>query len=162
DRHLVAYVVPQALRTVSVPELRQFLGSRLPAYMVPSAFVTLDRLPLNPTGKLDRPKLPAPDGDARRSGVRVAPRDPIEQQLLQIWEKVLGIRTLGIHDNFFEVGGHSLLGVRLLAQIEKGFGRRLFVATLFRAPTIERMAEVLRQDGWTPTWPSLVPIRPGG
>jgi thioesterase domain-containing protein/acyl carrier protein len=90
------------------------------------------------------------------------PTDELELKLTKIWERVLGIRSIGINDNFFELGGHSLLAVRLFAQIEKAFGRNLPLATLFQAPTVNRLARMLREEGWPASWSSLVMIQGGG
>jgi amino acid adenylation domain-containing protein len=118
ETHLVAYLIPAGSSVPSVRELRRLLGERLPDYMVPSRFVLLDRLPLTPTGKVDRRALPAPDG--RRPVLDtpfVAPRTPVEEQVAGIWEGVLGLTRVGIHDNFFELGGHSLLATQMIARI---------------------------------------------
>lgn len=140
--------------------VRTELRARLPEYMVPSIIVVLERLPKTPNGKLDRKALPAPAHSAR--GATRAPRDPLEQQLARLWEKVLGINQVGIDDNFFDLGGHSLVAIRLFAAIEKAFGRKFPLATLFEAPTVERMAAIIRHEGWTPSWSCLVPIQPAG
>lgn len=144
-------------------ELRQFLKDKLPEYYLPANIVFLENLPLSPNGKVDREALPAPE--ETRSTVEkgfVAPQDELQVRLTKIWEKLLGVHPIGIHDNFFELGGHSLLAVRLFAQIEKLFGKNLPLATLFEAPTIEQIAALLRQQGWTPSWSSLVTLQPGG
>ncbi|WP_155968552.1 alpha/beta fold hydrolase [Kamptonema formosum] len=130
---------------------------------LPSAFVTLDALPVTLNNKIDRRALPAPEWEpaASESGF-TAPRDNLEIELQSIWERVLGVRPIGVTDNFFDLGGHSLLGVRLLAQIDKIFGKNLPLATLFGAPTIERLADVIRQKGWVAPSRSLVAIQAGG
>lgn len=92
----------------------------------------------------------------------IAPRDNLEMQLTEIWQEVLGIKVIGVRDNFFDLGGHSLLGVKLFAQIEKAFDKKLPLTTLFQAPTVEQLAKVLRHQGGTSPWYSLVPIQPGG
>jgi len=163
DRHLVAYVIPAQQPVPTIDELRDFLRERLPVYMVPSAFVTLDTMPLTPSGKVDRGKLPAP-GQKRPELERAftAPRDAQERQLAEIWERVLGVQPVGVQDNFFELGGHSLLAVRLSAQIEKAFGQELPLAALFQAPTIEQLASVLRQAGRPAPCSTLVAMRPTG
>ncbi len=163
EKRLVAYLVPAEEGAPSGTELRHFLRQKLPDYMVPAAFVVLEALPLTPNGKVDPRALPPPDGLlVERDGVRLAPRDPLEVQLTQIWENVLGIRPIGVRDSFFDVGGHSLLAVRLLAAIAKHTGKELPLATLFRAPTIEGLAGILRQEGWSAPWTALVPLQPGG
>ncbi len=163
DKRLVAYVVPNPEQATTVSELRSFLKQKLPDYMVPSAFVLLDALPLNPNGKVDRRALPAPDQVRQEpEETFVAPRDELELQLTKIWEKVLVTQPVGVRDNFFDLGGSSLLAVRLFAQIEKKFGKDLPLATLFQSPTIEQLASLLRQSGWSPSWSSLVTIQPSG
>ncbi len=143
-------------------EWRIFLKEFLPDYMVPARFVVLDELPLTPNGKIDRKQLPLP-ADTEISGDDfLAPRDSLELQLAKIWEKVLGKQPIGIRDNFFDLGGHSLLAVRLFMQIEQVFERSLPLAVLFQAPTIEQLATVLREQGWSSSWSSLVPLRAGG
>ncbi|NJK48665.1 amino acid adenylation domain-containing protein [Candidatus Gracilibacteria bacterium] len=143
-----------------IPKLRSFLQQTLPEYMVPSEFVMLSALPLTPNGKIDRFALPAPE-DGERSSF-VAPRDRLEWQLSQIWSEVLGIQSIGVRDNFFDLGGHSLLSVRLMAQIEQQFGKNLSLAMLFQHPTIEQLASLLRQQTDSLSWTPLVSIQPGG
>jgi amino acid adenylation domain-containing protein len=146
-----------------IPLLRSFLNAKLPEYMVPSAFVILEAFPLSPNGKVDRKALPAPDTAERTAASNfVAPRDSLEQKLVGIWEDVLGLETIGIRDNFFEIGGHSLLAVRLMAQIQKQFGRHLPLATLFQSPTIEHVASLLRQQPEMHVWSPVVPIQSAG
>ncbi|MFH0340608.1 MAG: amino acid adenylation domain-containing protein, partial [Chromatiales bacterium] len=143
ERRLAAYFVPNdASAPASAEELRSFLKDLLPDYMVPSAFVALDQMPLTPNGKLDRKALPVPDR-LRSDSAPVAPRTPLEQQLAAIFASVLKIDRVGIRDNFFDLGGHSFLVLRVLAEIEKACGRRLSVATLFQAPTVEEIGRIL-------------------
>jgi aspartate racemase len=163
QKHLVAYVVLNQKQTLTITDLRSFLQAKLPDHMLPSALVLLKALPLTPHGKVDRRALPAPDRvRPELEGTFVAPRTPVEERLAGIWAKVLGLEQVGIHDNFFELGGHSLLIVRLFAQIEKTFGKRLPLATLFQAPTVEQLASVIHQAGWSLPWCSLVAIQPSG
>jgi amino acid adenylation domain-containing protein len=146
-----------------VPALREYLGERLPEPLVPSAFVLLARLPLTPNGKVDRGALPAPEPARPELGqALVPPRDPLETQLVTLWEEILGIHPIGIRDSFFDLGGHSLLAVHLFARIERVCGKSLSPATLIQAPTIERLAEALRTQRESEPWPCLVPIRPAG
>src|SRR5207245_2599739 len=112
-------------------ELRTFLRKRLPEFMVPSAFVLLESMPMTPNGKLDRLHLPeatftSPDGSDDNALER--PADEIQSQLVKLWEELLGIRPIRIDENFFEIGGHSLMAVRMLYRIEQMFGKRLPVA----------------------------------
>ncbi|GAA0331149.1 hypothetical protein GCM10009087_46640 [Sphingomonas oligophenolica] len=144
---LVAYVVPSRDADRNARHLRDFLRQRLPAAMIPSAFLFLDHLPLTANHKLDRARLPAIDPAAiDREGRHVAPRDPIELQIAQIWQDLLGAREIGVTDSFFDVGGHSLLALRLLTRIEQRLERRVPLAALFEAPTIEHLANVVRRQ----------------
>jgi amino acid adenylation domain-containing protein len=144
ERRLVAYCVLTLNAKLNVAELRSHLSSKLPNYMLPSAFVALDALPMTPNGKVDRRVLPAPDHSrAELDSEYVAPRNQIEEQLVDIWCELLGIQRVGVHDNFFELGGHSLLAVRLFARIEKSFGRKLPLAMLFEGGTIHHIARML-------------------
>ena len=143
DRRLVAYIVPSAERpTVSL--LRRALAEKLPQYMIPSAVVLLDNMPLTATGKIDRRMLPDPR-TARPELDRpfVAPRTPIEVQLAQIWSEVLGLDHVGINDNFFDLGGHSLTAARVVTRAIKHFQLELPLAALFQAPTVADMALVI-------------------
>lgn len=161
DKQLVAYVIPTSNARLDSSELRRFLKQQLPDYMVPAAFVELQSLPMTPNGKVDRRGLPAPSTSAP-SAAFVMATDPIEKQLVALWEEILNRRPIGIRDNFFELGGHSLLAARLMHRTGQAFGQRLPLAMLFHAPTIERLAGVLRQDEWSHHWSSLVPIQPAG
>ena len=128
-------------------QLREALSSNLPDYMVPSAFVVLDRLPLTPNGKLDRNALPPPGRVAYEADVAsLAPRTATEKVLANIWGEVLEIKQVGRHDNFFDLGGYSLLAVRILGQINKALNVRLNVPTFFQNPTIERLAQAIDQQ----------------
>ena len=111
DQRLAAYYV--GLKSVTVAELRETLQQSLPAYMIPQHFMALDEIPLTPNGKVDRKALPDPDADAEALTEYVAPRNAIEEQLATLWQEVLGTDNIGIHDNFFERGGHSLLAARV-------------------------------------------------
>ncbi len=146
-KKLVAYVVPGRSPGPNASELRDFLAHKLPDYMVPSTFVTLNKLPLNPNGKVDRKALPEPDaGRPELEKQYTPPRDHVERRLTEIWQTVLEVKPIGIRDRFFDLGGHSLLAVRLVAQIEKAFGKKLRLATIFQAPTIEQLAAVVREE----------------
>lgn len=144
DFRIVAYVV------LSAPDaqagLREFLKASLPDYMVPSAFVALERLPLTLTGKLDRNALPKPDITAQLAGCYSAPQNTLEQQLCGIWAELLGVAQVGVHDNFFDLGGHSLSAVQVVTRIEDRLGLEMSVADLFDAPTVAELAQVLAQQ----------------
>jgi amino acid adenylation domain-containing protein len=166
DRQLVAYLVISDPPPPSITEIRGFLQQKLPEYMIPSAFVFLNALPRTPNGKVDHRALPEPDLERSRLETKAealeAPRDELELRLTKIWEKVLGVKNIGMKDNFFDLGGHSLLAVRLFARMRKTFGKDLPLVTLFQAPTVEQLAGILRQEGWSSPWSSLVPIHHDG
>ncbi len=150
DQRLVAYVIPTPNAVVAATELKSWLTERLPQFMVPSAFVTLDAFPLTPNGKVDRRALPSPISNHPNNGAQAeadrTPANALEAKLLPIWEQVLGVSGIGRHDNFFDLGGNSLLGIRLLATIEKAIDQRVPVAVIFQGQTIAAMAETLRAD----------------
>ncbi|MBV9343250.1 MAG: amino acid adenylation domain-containing protein [Acidobacteria bacterium] len=161
QKQLIAYVVPAHEPAATSRELRRFLQTKLPEYMVPSTFVVLPALPMTPNGKVDKKALPPPyDAPAPLAGR--TPQDTVENRLLRIWEEVLAHKPIAIDDNFFELGGHSLLAVRLMYRIEETFGKRLPITALFEVPTVEGLAQVLRRDGLSTTWSSLVPIQTAG
>ena len=145
DKRLVAYVILHEGRTTTVADLQAHVLKELPDHMMPSAFVLLNSLPLTPNGKVDRHALPAPDPIRRTMEESfVAPTSRAHHQLAQIWEDLLDVRPIGIRDNFFYLGGHSLLAVRLVGRIEQVFGKKIPLATLFAAPTIEQLAHALQ------------------
>ncbi|HYK42874.1 MAG TPA: amino acid adenylation domain-containing protein, partial [Thermoanaerobaculia bacterium] len=162
DKILAAYVVFRPGQTARSPELRSFLKSKLPEYMVPSFFVSLPSLPLTPSGKVDRRALPEPQAQREADNEFDRPRDDWEMQLVRIWESVFRIERVGIHDDFFELGGHSLTAGRLFAQIRNQFGRDLPPTTLLRAPTIAELAAFVRSERSPLRWKSLVPIQARG
>lgn len=147
DRPLGHYTNDPQWRDASeglIPRLRNYLRERLPEYMVPSAFVTLDELPLTPHGKVDRAQLPSPAGRRpRRGGGFVAPRTRVEQQIARVWQEVLRVATVGAHDNFFDLGGHSLLMVRVHQHLCEKLGEDLSITDLFRYPTVSTLAAFL-------------------
>jgi len=146
DKRLVAYVVPQPQSgdDLNIGALREVLRRRLPDYMVPTAFVTLEAVPLNPNGKVDRFKLPAPEYTRVESGVEmVEPRTPLEEQIAAAWREILGVEKLSIYDNFFDVGGESFKAIRVVRKIGSGVS----VMDLFKYPTIAELAEQLSDEG---------------
>jgi thioesterase domain-containing protein/acyl carrier protein len=144
DKRLVAYVVGQKGVELSAGELRSELSGALPEYMVPSAFVTLETMPLTPNGKLDRAALPAPDQSAVVTRAYEAPLGEIEVTIARIWQELLGVERVGRHDNFFELGGHSLLTIKLVHTIKRQFDLVLPLAMIFRAPTLTTLATMVK------------------
>jgi amino acid adenylation domain-containing protein len=141
EKRLVAYVVAEEEHAPGTSELRAFLKERLPDYMVPSAFVNLDALPLNANGKVERSLLPAPDQTP--PGIQEAfmpPRTPIEEALMEIWAEVLGVERVGIQDNFFELGGHSLLATQVVSRVREAFKVELPLRSIFEEPTAAGLA----------------------
>lgn len=164
-KSLAAYVVPKQPGALELSRLRAYAKEKLPPYMLPAAFVVLDQMPLTRNGKVDRKALPAPatqEGYGQDQDDFVPPRDTLEIQLAKLWQEVLGVRAVSVRDNFFDLGGHSLLAVRLFAELDRLIGRQLPLATLFQAPTVERLAQVLRDAQWNPPWSPLVPIKASG
>jgi aspartate racemase len=155
---LVAYVVPVYSNGFDRNALRQFLKQRLPEVMVPSKIVTLERLPLTPNGKVDRGALPVPE--ALSEVVQETASSPVEDRLVDIFEKVLGKHPVCTRQNFFDLGGHSLLVARLLLLVEQGFHKKLSLGEVFQAPTVKELAALLangsRSNG------AIVPIQPSG
>ena len=163
NKRLIAYVVVNQTSAATVSQLHQFLKQKLPEYMIPSAIVKLEALPLTPNGKVDRRALLATDtARPELQSAFVAPRDTLELQLAQIWEDVLNVRPIGVTDNFFTLGGHSILAVRLMAVIQQQFGQNLPLTKLFQAATIEKLANTLREPTASLAWSPLVEIQPGG
>ncbi|MEO1145619.1 MAG: thioesterase domain-containing protein, partial [Cyanobacteria bacterium J06638_22] len=163
EKCLVAYLVPQPNQELNVVEIRQFLQAKLPDYMVPTAFMVLDALPVNVNQKVDRKALPIPTPqDLLGAQAYVAPRDEVEQKLASIWENVLGTRPIGVQDNFFDVGGDSLQSIDLIIQIEQTFGKVLPLSILLTEPTIEQMAAILTQSKPSNLHKSVVLLKKGG
>ncbi|MBP1312797.1 acyl carrier protein, partial [Paenibacillus sp. 1182] len=141
QKHMVAYYV--AGQELGASELRSELGRELPSYMVPSYFVQLEQMPLSPNGKIDRKALPAPEGSLQSGADYVAPRTWVEVKLAHIWQEVLGLTQVGVKENFFEIGGHSLRATTLASKIHKELNKPLPLRSIFEAPTIEQLAAVL-------------------
>lgn len=169
---LVAYVVPSCNgRTSSLSgnsemvsrELRPFMRGVLPGYMHPARIVVLDGFPREADGRVNLTALPAPPKDELEFEDYLAPRDKTEEVLAGIWQELLNLQKVSVKDSFFDLSGNSLLAVRLFNRIEREFNRKLPLAMLFRAPTIEQLAkELTARDDTGSEWPSLVPIQPRG
>jgi acyl carrier protein len=146
DKYLAAYVVPGELPAPSVTEVTEYLKKKLPNYMIPSAFIFLESLPLS-NGKLDRQALSKPDDGRPMLGtLYIAPRNEIEERLVQVWQNVLDVRPIGIDDNFFDLGGHSLAASRVISRVIQTFQMELPVKALFDAPTVAEMAAIITQN----------------
>jgi amino acid adenylation domain-containing protein len=145
DKRLVAYVVKKDPKEeLSPAQLREHLRRRLPEYMVPGAWVELERFPLSPNGKIDRKALPVPENSRPAAlGNYAAPRTALEEYLAAIWAESLNVEQVGIHDNFFEMGGHSLSAIRVLARVARDHGAELNLQSLFDAPTIEGFSRIV-------------------
>ncbi len=165
DKRLVAYFVVHEQQTATIQDVRDFLSQQLPAYMMPTAFVILDVMPLTPNNKIDRRSLPVPTIERSQLIAAFAePRNQLEKTIVQIWQQVLGVDKIGIHDNFFELGGNSLIAVQLLTKLGNELGQNLFVTTFLNAQTISQLAAVLQAQDQAVSfsWSSLVPIQTDG
>jgi acyl carrier protein len=150
NSRLIAYLVTDT--AVTGEELKQFLGEQLPNYSIPSAYVFLDTLRLTPSGKLDRRSLPEPQiARSELSKAYTPPTSTLEQQIADIWQNLLQVDKVGIHDNFFDLGGHSLLIVQARSRLETLLNRQIPLVTLFQYPTIETLATYLNQESSTPS-----------
>jgi amino acid adenylation domain-containing protein len=163
DKRLVAYVVLALNASFDPATVRQDLRQKLPDYMVPTAFVVMDELPLTPNRKVDRQALPAPASETAAADMDYAPpTNPYEETLCAIWAELLGVPRVGIHDNFFDLGGHSLLAVRVLARIlERWPYHQLTIAIFLQAPTVAEFAAIIRSGKQVMTG-CLVPFRKTG
>jgi acyl carrier protein len=147
DKRLVAYVVPHQEQSPTSSELRHFLKEQLPEYMVPSAFVTLETLPLTPNGKVDRRALPNQEGlRPDLEPTYVAPQTEVERSIATVWQEVLHVENVGVHDNFFDLGGHSLLMVKIQTKLQEVVNRDVSMTELFKYPTINSLARYLIQE----------------
>ena len=141
DKRIIAYIVAEEKELINLSEIRSYVSESLANYMIPSAFVVLEELPLTPNGKVDRKKLPAPDFNGMNNE-RVA-RNPKEEILCDLFAEVLGVSRISIDDNFFEMGGHSLLASRLMARIRETLSVELGIGKLFESPTVAELAKQL-------------------
>jgi amino acid adenylation domain-containing protein len=161
SNRLVAYYVPRSPDPLLRAELRGFIEKKLPRYMVPSDFVSMAELPRASTGKIDRRALPAPEHVSRSHGSTTEPRDEIEEKLQHIWQEILERRPIGVDEDFFDIGGHSLLAVELVARIRKAFESALPLHTLFEARTIAGLASLVRDGSWDASPIQIVVLRDG-
>jgi amino acid adenylation domain-containing protein len=160
---LIGYISTQMGTSVAIEDLRRHLKQTLPDYMIPQKFIELEDFPLNTTGEVDRKKLAERfSNTCDAKGSYVAPRNEVEKRLVEIWEKILMKKPIGVRSNFFGLGGHSFMAARMFAQIEKEFAKKIPLALLFQSPTIEALADKLSNKDWKPNWSSLVPIQTAG
>ena len=160
EKSLVAYVVASVHPGPTARDLRQFLHDQLPEYMVPAAYVLLAAMPLTPNGKVDRHALPVPDVTPIEAENVIAPRTPIEESLVDIWTRVMGRDQVGIHANFFEMGGHSLMATQVISRVRQVFQVELPLRSLFDSPTVASLAgqiETALQSERPPQAPPLLP-----
>jgi len=163
DKELIAYLISKTGERPDASTLRLRLAERLPDYMLPNAFVWLDRMPLSPNGKVDRKALPEPkQNDATARLETSEPVNLLELRLISIWRRLFQREDIDRHDNFFDLGGHSLLAARLAAEIDKLLGCNLPIAVLFQSPTIESLSRKLTGEDRAPAWSSLVPLQAQG
>ena len=161
EKMLAGYVVPVTGKTIAAGEIRAFLKQKMPEYMVPSALMILQSLPLTVNGKVDRKALPAPMGNPD-AGQRVISEIPLHRQLVEIWEDLLHVKPIGIRDNFFDLGGHSLMAVRMMDRIEHICGKKLPLTTLFDGATIEHIADAILKQSSLEVHSPLVKLNTGG
>jgi amino acid adenylation domain-containing protein len=163
NKQLVAYIVLHPEATATIDELRDYLQQCLPKYMVPPNYIFQEALPLTPNGKVDRKRLPTPELKfAPTTENYVPPRNSKELQLVKMWEDILGVQPVGVSSNFLDLGGHSLLVVRLMNRIEQELGHSLPLSTLFQYSTVEQLAKILEQEQVVSEPSPLVPIQPQG
>jgi amino acid adenylation domain-containing protein len=163
NKQLVGYVVAPGSKPATLEDLQVYLRDKLPEYMVPAQFVFLDSMPLTLNGKVDQKGLPAPSHENVLDDRKfAAPRTDTEKALAAIYAELLRAERIGIHDDFFDLGGHSLMAVKMISKIREVFGVELPLATLLEAPTIAGLSKILRKEDWVPSWSSLVRIRQGG
>ncbi|WP_445301309.1 amino acid adenylation domain-containing protein [Microcoleus sp. Pol11C2] len=146
NKRLVAYVVPDPDKLPSISNLRGYLQEKLPEYMVPSGFVTLESLPLTPNGKLDRRALPQKCDRVSEETAFTEPQTPTEKELAQIWMAVLELEKVGINESFFDIGGHSLMAMQLVSRVRMRFGVELPLYDFYAAPTIQNLAELVEEE----------------
>jgi len=162
QKKLVAYTIPTEAGEINGNELQRYLTERLPNYMVPADFVALKSFPLTPNGKINRNGFPSPSPELKKTDPGLLPRNSLERQLVEIWQRLLNVRPVSIRDNFFDLGGHSLLAIRLMVEIETLTARNIPLATLFTAPTIEQLSAAIQDENKSESWRTLLPIRTSG
>ncbi len=166
NKQLTAYITPANSGTViDADNIRAALSASLPDYMIPVHFITLESFPLTPNGKIDRKALPAPEGPAPDTESYVAPGTALEKEIQTIWQDILAVEPIGIHRNFFQLGGHSILATRLVTRFRQAFKVEIPLSAVFDSPTIARQAllvEMEQASGQRPDLPELVPVARSG
>lgn len=161
DARLVAYLTMEEGSAPRDLELRDLVRAKLPEYMVPTAFVALERLPLTPNGKVDRKALPRPDPQPLSTAEFAGPRTEMETALADIWRRALGLDRVGLHDNFFDLGGHSLMAIRVIAEIDRTLRVHVNVPQFFQNPTVEKLARSVEPGHRLPLKPRVLTLREG-
>ncbi len=160
---LIAYLILKNNADGAVEDIRDYARSLLPTYMLPTAFMVLDRFPLLENGKVDRRNLPKPVGKVETPGSkREQPLNLLEVEMIRLWESLFQQSNIRRTDNFFSLGGHSLLAARLMSEIDRRFGCKLPISAVFHAPTVELLSQRLTEEQCAPAWSSLVPLQPSG
>ena len=142
EQHLIAYVVPRQDRAISSRQVREFAAQLLPAYMVPQAILTLEKMPLTATGKIERLALPAPVSDGR-GAASIRPRNATQKMVAEAWSAVLDVESIGVHEDFFQLGGHSLLAMRVVSRLRSACGLDISVRVFFENATVAALAEYI-------------------
>ena len=160
---LAAYLLAEDGAEISIKDLKDAMVGRLPKYMLPACYQVLPEFPLSPSRKIDKNALPEPgwDGSAD-NGSRAIPATQAEEKMLAIWEEALGKKGIGVEDNFFDVGGHSLLAARMMTEVERVFGVPIPLVVLLEKPTIRELTSAIEDADWKPTWKSLVRMKASG
>jgi amino acid adenylation domain-containing protein len=160
---LAAYLLAQDGAEISIKDLKDAMIGKLPKYMLPACYQVLPEFPLSPNRKIDKNALPEPRWDELAdTGSRALPANQAEEKMLAIWEQALGKQGIGVEDNFFDVGGHSLLAARMMTEVERVFGVSVPLVTLLEKPTIRALTRAIEDTGWKPTWKSLVSMKASG
>jgi len=163
DKRLAAYLIVHHKTTFSIDTLKDFLKEQLPEYMIPTAFVLMDKFPMTVSKKVDRSQLPIPKwATTTKNQPFTVPNSPTEKVLYKIWQELLGIPDLSIHDDFFELGGHSLIAVNMMSKIDQQIGRKVPLAALLKHATIHQLGQLLDQQAEATFNDSLVPIKTTG
>ena len=162
DKRLVAYLVTLTENQPTVGDLRHFLADIIPSYMIPNTFIFLEAFPITSNGKIDRAQLPTVEETPVSSQSYRAPRNSIETQIVTTWETIFGRHPIGVNDNFFDLGGESLLAVRLCAELEKSFPGKVSIPMIFQSQTIEQLAKIIQGETERAPWKWLIPIQTKG